>query len=67
MIQPLVEELPISRTMKAMTEPAAVTTKTWDMIAKHEMKTTVHDFQVSLIGTEASTCSIWYCEAFWSA
>ena len=35
MTQPEIEVSPKSRVMKAMTDPAAVTTKTWAMMLEH--------------------------------
>ena len=49
MIQPAREGSPRSLMMKAMTEPAATTTKTCAMMAKHVTKTTIHDRQLRLM------------------
>ena len=46
MTQPARGASPNSLMMKAMTEPAATTTKTWAMMAKQVMKTTSHDLQL---------------------
>ena len=51
MIQPAIPGSPRSRMMKAMTEPAATTMKTWSIIAKQVTKTTTQDLQCR------STCS----------
>lgn len=56
MTQPLMAGDPRSCTMKAMTDPAATTTKTCAMMAKQETKTTIQERQVR-----------WMCWAAWSS